>query len=323
VSGLPRLVIRRALGAVVALAALSVLIFAVTEVLPGDAVGAIAGPDATAEQRDRVRTELGLDRPAVERYVDWMGGVLRGDLGTAYVGGRPVADVLADRVPNSLLLAGLVCLLLVPTAVALGTAAGFGSAGGRRGRAADRVVSAGALTAAGIPEFVTAGLLLAVLATWLGLVPEVSLVPIGGSPLDSPEVLVLPVLSLLVLSAACAVRLIRASVADVVRTPYVEAARLGGIHGWRLAMRHVLPNALAPAVQAVVAQLGALVGGAIVVESIFNYPGVGNELRAAVAARDVPLVQGISLTLCAVSLVALLIGDLLVRLLSPRLRSAA
>jgi peptide/nickel transport system permease protein len=317
------LVVRRLGAALLTLAALSVLIFAATEVLPGDAVGAIAGPDATAEQRDRVRAELGLDRPAVPRYLDWAGGVLRGDLGSAYVGGRPVTEVLGDRVPASLLLAGVVVVLLVPLAVLLGTAAGFGSAGGRAGRATDRVVSTGALTAAGIPEFVTAGLLLAVLATWLGLVPEVSIVPVGESPVDSPEVLVLPALSLLVLSSAYAVRLIRASVADVLRMPYVEAARLGGVGGARLAVRHVLPNALAPAVAAIMAQAGALVGGAVVVESIFNYPGVGNELRNAVATRDIPLVQGIALVLCAVSLAALLAGDLLVRLLTPRLRSGS
>jgi peptide/nickel transport system permease protein len=310
-------------AAVLTLVALSVVIFAVTEVLPGDAVGAIAGPDATQEQRDRVRTELGLDHSAVQRYLSWVGGAALGDLGTAFVGGRPVADVLGDRVPASLLLAGVVCLLLVPTAVVLGAAAGFGSAAGRRGRAVDRVVSTASLTAAGVPEFVTAGLLLALLATWLGLVPQVSIVPIGGSPVDSPEILVLPALSLLVISAAGATRLIRASVADVVRTPYVEAARLGGVRGWRLAVRHVLPNALAPAAQALVTQIGALVGGAVVVESIFNYPGIGNELRDAVASRDIPLVQGISLTLCAVSLAALLVGDLLVRLLTPRARTVS
>jgi peptide/nickel transport system permease protein len=315
------LLAKRLAAALLTLAALSVVIFAATEVLPGDAVGAIAGPDATEAQRDRVRAELGLDRPPVERYLGWVGGAVRGDLGTAYVGGRPVAEVLAERVPNSLLLAGLVYLLLIPAAVVLGATTGFGSAGGRWGRATDRVLSTGALTAAGVPEFVTAGLLLALLATWLGLVPEVSLVPIGASPVDSPEVLVLPALSLLVLSAACATRLIRASVADVLRTPYIEQARLGGVRGWRLATRHVLPNALAPATQALVGQAGALVGGAVVVESIFNYPGVGNELRGAVATRDLPLVQGISLTLCAVSLAALLIGDLLVRALTPRLRT--
>lgn len=315
---------RRLAGAVLALAALSVLVFAATEVLPGDAAAAVAGPNPTVGQLAAVRAELGLDQPAAVRYLDWVGGALTGDLGTAYVGGRPVAEVLGDRLPNSLLLTGLVYALVVPVATLLGVAAGFSAMSTRRsGRVLDRVVSTGTVGAVGVPEFVLAGLLLAVLATGLGLVPEVGLVPIGGSPLDVPEILVLPVLSLMVLVTAGATRLIRAGVADVLATPHIEAARLAGMTGWRLAARYVLPNALGPAMQALALGVGSVTGGAVVVESIFNYPGVGNELAAAVAARDLPLVQGIALTLCAVSLLALLAGDVLGRLLTPRLRVAS
>lgn len=311
-----RFLLGRLLGAALVLAVLSALIFAATEVLPGDAVGVIAGADATAEERARIRETLGLDRPPWERYFDWTGTALSGDLGTAFVGGRAVSDVLADRLPNSLLVVGLALGLMVPGAISLGLWAGL-----RVGQSTDRVVSTATLICIGIPEFLTAALFVAVLATGLGLVPEVSLVPLGGSPLDAPETLILPVLSLSVVGLALASRLIRAAAADVASSPYVEAARLNGVHGVRLALRHVLPNAVGPAVQVFAVVVGGLVGGAVVVETIFNYPGIGLELQQAVARRDVPLVQGLVLALSAVALVVLLVGDVARRLLDPRVRS--
>lgn len=308
----PRFLIGRLLGAALVLGVLSVLIFSATEVLPGDAAGTLAGTDATVAERAAIRAELGLDRPAVERYREWAGAALRGDLGTAFVGGRPVTGVLADRLPNSLLLAGLALGVMVPVGIVLGLLAGL-----RAGRTADRVVSTAALVAVGVPEFLTAAVLVAVLAVGLGLVPEVSLVPLGGSPLDAPEILVLPVLSLIAVGLALATRLIRASAADVAASPYVEAARLNGVRGARLAVRHVLPNAVGPAVQVFAVLVGGLIGGAVVVETIFNYPGAGYELQQAVARRDVPVVQGVTLVLCAAALLALLLGDVVRRLIDP------
>jgi peptide/nickel transport system permease protein len=306
-----RFLLGRVLGAVLVLGVLSVLIFAATEVLPGDAAGVVAGPDATASDRAQIRAELGLDRPPVQRYLSWVGGVLQGDLGTAFVGGRPVAAVIADRLPASLLLAGLALVVMVPLALVLGLLAGM-----RAGRAADRVVSTAALVAVGVPEFLTATLLVAVFATGLGLLPEVSLVPIGGGPLDDPVILVLPALTLTLVGLALATRLIRASAADVAASPYVEAARLNGVRGLRLAVRHVLPSAVGPAVQVFAVVVGGLVGGAVVVETVFDYPGIGFELQQAVARRDVPLVQGVALVLAATALGALLAGDVIRRLLT-------
>ncbi|GCB44758.1 ABC transporter permease [Streptomyces sp. NL15-2K] len=322
-TGWGRFVLLRLLGTLVALLALSVVIFAATEILPGDAAGAIAGTGASAEQVAKVRTELGLDQPAAQRYAEWIADAACGDLGTAYLGSRDVSDVLADRIPASLLLVGLVYLLAVPCGVLLGAAAGFGSVGGRRGRSADRMISVLLLGAIGMPEFLLAGLLLSLVAVGLGLVPAVSLVPPGTSPLDVPETLVLPVLTLAVLATAAVARLIRASVADVLATPYIESARLSGVRGWALVIRHVLPNALAPTVQALAVSTGGMIGGTAVVESIFQYPGVGSTLRSAVAARDVPLVQGIALTLCAITLLVLLFADLVTRLLTPAQRTAS
>jgi peptide/nickel transport system permease protein len=318
--GWARFILLRLLGMLAALAGLSILIFAVTEVLPGDAAGVIAGPGASAEQVADIRARLGLGESPVRRYLDWIAGAAGGDLGNAYLGGRDVAEVLADRIPTSLLLLALVYLVSVPLGLLLGVITGFGAAG--RSRVADRLGSTALLTAVGIPEFVLAGLL-ALLAVTLGLVPAVAVLPPGTTPLDAPETLVLPVASLAVLATAAIARLSRASVIDVLATSYIESARLAGVPGWTLVARHVLPNALGPTVQAVALSAGGILGGTVVVESIFGYPGIGSTLHKAVAARDIPLVQGTALTLCAIALVALFAGDLVTRLLTPQLRPAS
>ncbi|MEV0017719.1 ABC transporter permease [Streptomyces tendae] len=303
---------RRLAGAAVLLVLLSAAVFAATAVLPGDAVSAVAGVDASEAQRAEVRAELGLDRPAAERYAHWAADAVRGDLGRGFVGDRPVTEVLGTRLPNSLLLAALTLAVTAPLAALLGLWTGM------RGGAADRVVSTTAQILAAVPEFVVAALLVAVLAVWLELLPRVSVIPLGGTPLDAPHALVLPVLTLAAVGLAVATRLLRASVADTAATPYCEAARLNGVHGVRLAVRHILPNAAGPAVQALTLTTGALVGSAVVVENVFDYPGIGRELHLAVAARDVPMVQGIATALVAVMLVVLLLGDICARLLGAR-----
>ncbi|MGW1007946.1 ABC transporter permease [Streptomyces sp. NPDC002520] len=303
---------RRLAGAAVLLVVLSAVIFAATAVLPGDAVSAVAGVDASEAQRAEVRAGLGLDRPTAERYADWVAGAVRGDLGRGFVGDRPVTDVLATRLPNSLLLAGLTLAVTAPLAALLGLWTGL-----RRG-GADRFVSTAAQILAAVPEFVIAALLVAVLAVWLELLPRVSVIPLGGTPLDVPHALILPVLTLSAVGLAVATRLLRVSVADAAATPYCEAARLNGVRGVRLAVRHILPNAVGPAVHALTLTTGALVGSAVVVENVFDYPGIGRELQLAVAARDIPMVQGIATVLAGVMLAVLLMGDICARLLGAR-----
>ncbi|MFJ4271197.1 ABC transporter permease [Streptomyces coelicoflavus] len=303
---------RRLVGAAVLLVVLSAVVFAATAVLPGDAVSAVAGVDASAAQRAEVRAELGLDRPAAERYAHWVEDAVRGDLGHGFVGDRPVTDVLATRLPNSLLLAGLTLAVTAPLAALLGLWTGL------RGGGADRFVSTAAQILAAVPEFVVAALLVAVLAVWLELLPRVSVIPLGGTPLDVPHALILPVLTLSAVGLAVATRLLRVSVADAAATPYCEAARLNGVRGVRLAVRHILPNAAGPAVHALTLTTGALIGSAVVVENVFDYPGIGRELQLAVAARDIPMVQGIATVLAGVMLVVLLTGDICARLLGAR-----
>ncbi|WP_406143481.1 ABC transporter permease [Streptomyces sp. NBC_01012] len=308
---------RRLVGAAALLVLLSAAVFTITAVLPGDAVSAVAGVDASPAERAEVRTRLGLDRSLAERYASWASGAARGDLGTGFIGHRPVLDVLATRLPNSLLLAGLTLSVTAPLAALLGLWTGL------RGGAADRWVSKAMHAVAGVPEFVLASLLIAVLAVRFPVLPRVSLIPLGGTPLDVPRALVLPVLTLCAVGLAVATRLFRVSVAEVAATPYGESARLNGVRGVRLAVRHILPNAAGPAVQALTLTTGALVGSGVVVESVFDYPGIGRELQLAVTARDIPMVQGIATALAAVMLAILLLGDLCARLLGGQGRSDA
>jgi peptide/nickel transport system permease protein len=297
------------------LALLSVVVFVGVDLLPGDPVTArlgAQGPEVMAEARAR----LGLDRPLAERYLDWLAGVVRGDLGIS-ASGRSVADMLSERLGNSALLAGLAAAILVPASLLVGVTAGL-----RRGRMGDRVISTGLLLMVSIPEFVLAGGLVLIFAVGLGWLPAVSLVPVGVSPLSVPEVLVMPTLSLVLLAAGYTGRVIRAATAAAARAPHVEFLRLNGITPATVLRTAVLPAVLPVAVQVWLVSCVGLVGGAVLVERVFGYPGVGEVLVTAVQSGDLPVVQALAMILGGAMLVALLIADLSVRALVPALRTA-
>ncbi len=312
-----RMVGPRLAGATGLLLLLSVLVFVGVDLLPGDPVTSRIGATATPERIADARARAGLDRPLAERYLHWAAGLPRGDLGTS-ASGRPVVDVLSDRVGNSALLAGLAVALLVPLSLALGTWAGL-----RAGRRGDRWVTTASLLVVAVPEFVTAGALVLVFAIGLGWLPAVSLVPAGTSPLAVPEVLVLPVVSLLLLGLAYAVRVIRAATAAAARAPHVEFARLNGAGRGEVLRHAVLPAVVPVAVQVWLVTGVGLVGGAVLVESVFGYPGVGTLLVSAVQTGDLPVVQALTMVLGAAMLAALVLADLVVRLATPALRTGA
>lgn len=311
---LGRLVVRLVLTAGM-LALLSVVVFVGVDLLPGDPVTArlgAQGPEVMAEARAR----LGLDRPLTERYLDWLAGIVRGDLGIS-ASGRSVADMLSERLGNSALLAGLATAVLIPVSLLVGVTAGL-----RRGRMGDRVISTGLLLMVSIPEFVLAGGLVLIFAVGLGWLPAVSLVPVGVSPLSVPEVLVMPTLSLVLLAAGYTGRVIRAATAAAARAPHVEFLRLNGITPATVLRTAVLPAVLPVAVQVWLVSCVGLVGGAVLVERVFGYPGVGEVLVTAVQSGDLPVVQALAMILGGAMLVALLIADLSVRALVPALRTA-
>ncbi|PJN39967.1 ABC transporter permease [Streptomyces sp. CB02959] len=308
---------RRLAGAAATLLAASAVLFAAAEVLPGDAAASALGGSATAGQLTQLRAQLGLDRPLVVRYADWIGAALGGDLGRSTADGRPVRAIIAGPLADTLLLVGLCAALTVLLALAVGLAAGL-----RPGGRLDRVLSGGAVVLVSLPQFVTAGILVLVCASWLGVLPAVSLVPFGASPLARPEVLVLPVAALTLFSAAWASRMVRAAVADAAAAPHVAAARLAGLSERRVVVRHLLPTAAGPCAQVFGWLAGALVGGTAVVEQVFNYPGLSRELVAAVEHHDSAVLEGVGLLMAAAVVGGLVLADLVGMAVDPRLRRA-
>ncbi|MFV0523617.1 MAG: ABC transporter permease, partial [Acidimicrobiales bacterium] len=305
----------RVAAALATLALLSVAVFVATEVLPGDAVGVVSGPQATEAERAEVRSRLGLDRPAPVRYLQWLGSAATGDLGTSLVSDREVTDIVRSRLTAGSAVFIPAAVLLTVLAGGLGIVAGLNP-----GRWPDRMLSASAVGLIAVPDFLLAAALLVVFTTWWRVLPAVAIVPVGESLWAHPELIVLPVAALALGGFGPAMRLLRASVADATETPYAEFARLNGVRGLRYA-RIVVGNALGPATQALAIILAGLLGGAVVVETLFNLPGLGQELTQAVASRDVPLVQGLALVLGGVTLTILLAGDVIARLLGPAGRS--
>jgi peptide/nickel transport system permease protein len=313
--------VRRVAAALATLFVVSILIFAGTEVLPGDAAGAVLGRTATPEQLDEMQALMGLDRPLHERYLDWLGGVLTGDLGNSaagYAAGgeTPIWDEISPKITNSFVLAAITALLMVPLALVLGVASAV-----RAGRPLDHSISIFSLAIISLPEFIIGSLLILVFFSWLDVLPPVSLIPPGTSPLAQPEALVLPMLTLLGASLAASIRMVRAGMIETLNSEYVTMARLNGLREGVVVRRYALRNALAPSVQVFAQNIQYLVGGIVVTEYLFNYPGLGKELVDAVAIRDVREVQSVALLVAAFYLFLNIVADFLVVLLVPKLRT--
>jgi peptide/nickel transport system permease protein len=290
-------------------------------VLPGDAASAVLGRTAQPQQLAEMRALMGLDRPGVERYLDWLGRLAVGDLGNSaagYAAGSetPIWDEIKGPLGNTVTLAVIVTVLLVPLALLLGVLAAT-----RVDRPLDHGISVGTLAVVSLPEFIIGSLLIVVFFSWLGLLPPVSLVRPGASPLDNPDALVLPVVTLLGATLAGSTRMVRAGMVEALRSDFVQMARLNGISERRVVLRYGLRNALAPAVQVFAQNIQYLIGGIIVVEYLFSYPGIGKELVDAVAIRDVRVVQSIAFLIAAVYIAINIVADLLVVLLVPKLRT--
>jgi peptide/nickel transport system permease protein len=264
---------------------------------------------------------MGLDRPAHERYLDWLGGVLTGDLGNSaagYAAGGevPIWDDIARKIGNSLTLAGITALLMVPLALVLGVLAAV-----RAGRPVEHAISVGSLAIISLPEFIIGSLLILLFFSWLDVLPPVSLIPPGTSALSKPDALVLPVLTLLGASLAASIRMVRAGMLEALNAECVTMARLNGLRERVVVARYALRNALAPSVQVFAQNIQYLVGGIVVTEYLFSYPGLGKELVDAVAIRDVREVQSVALLVAAVYVLLNIVADLLVVLLVPKLRT--
>ena len=310
---------RRVGAAALVLLAVALAVFALFETLDSDAATVMLSRDGghtpTPEQLAALRAELGLDRPAPVRFAEWAGDFARGDLGTSLISGRPVAEVLLSRLTNSATLALITALVLIPLAIGLGLLAGS-----RAGSRTDRTISVAALTAEAVPSFVSGVLVVAVLSLTLRLFPAVSLVPAGTAVWSRPQVLVLPVLCLLIGLSPHPIRMVRAQTAQVMATPYIRTARSNGIGGWRLLVRHVAPNAVSASIHPLAGAVVGLLGGIAVVETLFVYPGLSQELLAAISARDYPFVQSAAVLMAGFGVGIYLFADLLTLLAGPRAR---
>ena len=309
-----RIVLRVAVG-IATLWAASALVFFGTEALPGDAAQAVLGNTVTPELLAQYREDFDLNRPVQDRYLDWVAGLPRGDLGRSLPSGDDVASLIGDKVRNSAILAGITMLLLIPLSIVVGILTAV-----YRDRAADHSVTATTLLLISTPEFVVGTLLVLVIAVWLDLLPPVSLVDPTQSTLSQGSILVLPVLTLLTMSSAHAIRMVRACMIDVLQSEYVQMARLKGVPERRVLFRHALPNAIGPTLQVLATNVAWLLGGVVIVETVFQYPGMGLELTHAVSARDLGTVEALTLLIAAAYIFVNLLADIGVIILNPRLR---
>jgi peptide/nickel transport system permease protein len=314
-----RLIIRRLLFGLLTLFLVSVVIFAATEILPGNAARALLGRDATPDALAAAVARLHLDRPLTTQYGLWLGGVLTGHPGNSLVNGRSVLGQVMPRVENSLTLLVLAGLVGVPISLLAGI-----FAASRRSGFFDNIVSVTALGLAATPEFVVGFFTVIVFATsvfhWL---PPVSMVAPGASVLARPQILVLPVLTLVLVIFPYLFRMIRSSMIEILQSDYVEMARLKGVSRGRIIFVHALPNAIAPTVQVIALTFAYLAGGVVLVEYVFAYPGIGQSLIYAIFARDVPVIQFEVILLAAFYVGLNILADLITILVTPKLRARA
>ncbi len=314
-----RLIVRRLAVSVVILIVVSLLVFLATLVLPGDPARAILGQQATPERLAALREQMNLNDPIWQRYLSWLGGLFVGDFGTSTATGSSVAALLGPKIVNSLVLMVIAAVIAVPIGVAIGTYSAL-----RRGRATDHTTTGVSLVIASLPEFVIGIVLIAVFATSvMHVLPSVTMNPPGEHVWDHPSQLVLPIVTLVLVVTPYIIRMMRATMIEVLDSGHVEMAKLKGVPERQVILKHALPHALGPVAQVIAIQLAWLMGGIVVVEFLFRYPGVGEALVNAVDNRDVQVVQTLSMLIAAVYVVVNLLADIVGIMTNPKLRTEA
>ncbi|MFZ1726504.1 MAG: ABC transporter permease [Albidovulum sp.] len=314
-SPLARLILSRLLSGLVTLFLVSVLVFAGTEILPGDVAQAVLGQQATPAAVQAIRDELGLDRPAALRYLSWLWDFAHGDLGRSLLSGREVSELIARQLGNSFFLASVAAVIAIPLSVGLGLLAAL-----YEDRFADKSITATTLIFVSLPDFLLGYLLLLFFAVKLGWFPALSRISPSMNFLEQLRAVALPCLTLALVVSAHTMRLTRAAVLSVMNQAYIEMAELKGANRRRIILRHALPNALSPILNIVMLTLAYLIVGVVVVEAVFNYSGLGRTMIDAVSKRDMPLVQACGLIFASVYVVLNLTADILSILTNPRRR---
>jgi peptide/nickel transport system permease protein len=316
---LPRRLILRRIGlGILTLWLVSLVVFAAVIALPGDAATAILGKDATPARVAALREQLHLNESVVSQYLHWLGGLLTGDLGTSAATQQAVSKLLSDRVANSAFLVVVASLVAIPLSIVLGVWMAM-----RRDRPVDHIGSTTTLVLAALPEFVIGMLLILLFATGVfHLFPAVSLLPPGTKAWEDPKVVVLPAATLVLAVTPYISRIMRGSMVEVLESEYVTMARLKGLSERHVIWRHAVPNAVVPAIQVAALQLAWMAGGIVVVEYVFSYPGIGAALVDAVANRDMPVVQTVTMLAAAIYVGLNLLADLATIMVTPKLRTA-
>jgi peptide/nickel transport system permease protein len=309
------LVFSRLLVALVTLLIVSFTVFFATEMLPGDVAEILLGQAATPEAVAGLRTAMHLDDPAILRFIRWLFGLASGDLGISYANNMPIAELIGGRFVNSLKLAAVTTVFSVPIALTLGITAAI-----LRGSLFDRIITTVTIAVISVPEFMVATSAVLIFAVYLKWLPALSFANEVHSFGELLRVFAMPVITLSFVISAQMIRMTRAALIETLDTPYVEMAKLKGASRRRMVLIHALPNALGPIVNAIALSLSYLLGGVIIVETIFNYPGIAKLMVDAVATRDLPLIQTCAMIFCLAYLILITLADVIAILSNPRLR---
>jgi len=311
-----RMVINRILIGIATLWVVSVLVFVGTAVLPGDVAEIVLGQAATPESLAAYRAERGLDQPLAFQYMDWLGGMMTGDLGTSKAGGASIASLISGRLGNTMFLAAVVAIIAVPLSVALGLLAAM-----HPGTWIDRVLTFGTLSLISVPEFFIATFMVLILAVQLHWLPAIAHVSPEDDWLKQLRGLAMPMIVLIIVVAAQMIRMTRAGILNVMNSPYIEMAILKGVPRTRIILRHAFYNAIGPIVNVIALNLAYLVSGVVIVETIFAYPGLAKLMIDGVQTRDLPLVQACGMIFCGTYVVLIILADVAAILSNPRLRN--
>jgi peptide/nickel transport system permease protein len=315
---LSRLILRRIGLGLLTLWLVSLIVFAAVLALPGDAATAILGKEATPDRVAALRDQLNLNDSVISQYFQWLGGLLTGDLGTSAATQEPVSDLLSERVGNSVFLVLVASLVALPLSLLIGVWTAM-----RRDRPVDHITSTVTLVLAALPEFVIGIALVLLFATSVShVLPAVSLLPPGTHAWEDPKVVVLPAATLVLAVTPYISRIMRGSMVEVLESEYVTMARLKGLPERTVIWRHAVPNAIVPAIQVTALQLAWMAGGVVVVEFVFQYPGIGAALVDAVALRDMPVVQTVTMLAAGIYVGLNLLADIATILVTPKLRTA-
>lgn len=315
-SALPRFILKRLALSLLTLWLLSVVVFLGCQILPGDPARAILGPLADPRAVASLNEKLGADRPPLDIYLSWVGGLVRGDMGQSYAYRSPVAPFVASALANSLKLAGTVFAIVVPIGIGAGILAAL-----QAGRPLDRIISVAGLSLTVIPEFVSSIALILVFAVILRWLPLSAAWPSGSGPLVQIQHLILPALPLVIVLFGYIARMTRAGTVEALSADYTRTAVLKGLPWRRVLSRHVLRNALLPTITVIAAQMGYALGGLVVVESLFRYQGIGSLVLGAARAKDFAMLQAGVLVIGAFFIVTTLAADTITAFLDPRLRT--